>query len=180
MLINKYRIVGDVAYIELTKGQETMIDVADLEKTLIGKWHAIANMMGGYYAASSGPVYLHRWLLEAPKGMYVDHVNHNTLDNRRSNLKLCTNQENNTNRKGAFSSSKTGIRGVSDHKLPPYTRTSNRNIRKTSPDGMMYIFRCHCVTCKASKYFPHTEEGLEEAKAFSDAHYAAMKTSTEK
>ncbi len=160
MLVNKYRTNGQLAYIELTRGQVTVIDVSDLEKILALRWYAIPNIMGGYYAASSGPIYMHRFILDAPTGKYIDHINHDTLDNRRANLKLCTNQENNVNRNGAYKPSKTGIRGVSTHKC--------------KPSGLMYVFKCSCVTCKACKYFPHTEEGLEDAKAFAEAHYAAM------
>jgi HNH endonuclease len=165
MLVNKYHIEEDVAYIFLTKGQTTMIDVADLEKVLLYTWMASYNpTIDGYYCmrrtGTGGTMYLHRYLLDAPKGLTVDHINHDTLDNRQSNLRLVTNQKNNVNRNGAFSSSKTGIRGVSTHKC--------------KPSGLMYVFRCHCVTCKVTKYFPHTEEGLAAARAFSEAHYASI------
>ena len=43
-------------------------------------------------------VRLHRFLLSAPAGVFVDHVNGNQFDNRRSNLRLCTQQQNNWNR----------------------------------------------------------------------------------
>ncbi len=175
-LVNKHRIVGDLAYIELTKGQETVIDVVDLEHALTLRWSSKPHVMGGYYVMSrhkSRTIYLHRFVLNAPQGVYVDHINHDTLDNRRSNLRLCTNQENNANRDGAFTSSKTGIRGVSVHKHAPNKGT--RRHAHASPDSKMYVFRCHCVTCKATKYFPYTEEGLESARIFAEAHYAAMK-----
>lgn len=44
-------------------------------------------------------VYLHRFLLNAPSELFVDHINHDKSDNRRSNLRLCTHQENNMNQR---------------------------------------------------------------------------------
>lgn len=41
---------------------------------------------------------LHRLLMDAPKGVMVDHVNRNKLDNRRSNLRLCIRAQNHANR----------------------------------------------------------------------------------
>ena len=40
---------------------------------------------------------MHRLIMGDPRGIYIDHVNHNTLDNRRENLRLATNQENQRN-----------------------------------------------------------------------------------
>lgn len=42
---------------------------------------------------------LHRFLLDAPKGIQVDHKNGDTLDNRRENLRLATHSQNMMNRK---------------------------------------------------------------------------------
>lgn len=44
--------------------------------------------------------YLHRMIMSAPKGLTVDHINGDRLDNRRCNLRLCSNRDNNLNKKG--------------------------------------------------------------------------------
>lgn len=165
MLINKYTIKGKIAYIELTQGQVTKIDVEDLDRVLQYRWLASYNTtVRKYYVITrinGKTTYLHRFLMNAPRGVTVDHIKHDTLDNRKKKLRLVTNQKNCENRNGHYTTSKTGIRGVSTHKC--------------KPSGLMYVFRCHCVNCKIAHYFPHTKEGLEEARKLSEAHFAQLK-----
>lgn len=59
--------------------------------------------------------YLHRNIINAPKGMRVDHINGNTLDFRRSNLRLCTHAENKANTDKYINNS-SGFKGVCWHK----------------------------------------------------------------
>lgn len=44
-------------------------------------------------------ILLHRLIMDAPDGMVVDHRNHDTKDNRRENLRLCTHAENGKNKR---------------------------------------------------------------------------------
>lgn len=150
------RLELDAAYIELTKGQEATVDLADVPLLAQYRWHATPNAMGGYYAAtcapgSFSPLYMHRLILGAPKGRVVDHENHDTLDNRRSNLRLCGQRENLQNRRTANSNSTTGIRGVYIHHVKDRTYYNAR----------------HMVDGKSkTKNFPHTDEGKVQATAW--------------
>lgn len=50
----------------------------------------IGNKKSGFY-------YLHRWIMNAGAGEYVDHINRDKLDNRRSNLRITTQSMNRAN-----------------------------------------------------------------------------------
>ena len=58
---------------------------------------------------------MHRLVTKCPKGMVVDHINHNAADNRLSNLRICTQLDNSKNHK-VSKNNKTGITGVTWHK----------------------------------------------------------------
>lgn len=60
---------------------------------------------------------LHRYLMNCPDGLVVDHINGDTKDNRISNLRVVTQKENLKNRmdsikKPSKSNNKLGIRGL--------------------------------------------------------------------
>lgn len=54
---------------------------------------------------------MHREIMVAPSGQYVDHVNGNKLDNRRENLRMCSNSQNMANRR-APRVNRSGFKGV--------------------------------------------------------------------
>jgi hypothetical protein len=103
-----------------SKGREkarTVLDKTDFEVVLRSKWtlHTAGYVIGLTSPSARGMkdehrVYLHRWLLDAPDGMVVDHIDGDRLNNRRSNLRLLTLQESPQNQ---MSNNKTsGHRGV--------------------------------------------------------------------
>lgn len=88
---------------EKGKGKFAKVDDEDYDKVLsLGSWNYTP---AGYACHSSHrdmksiKTFMHRFIMEAPKGMEVDHINHDTLDNRKSNLRVCSHQSNSMNRK---------------------------------------------------------------------------------
>lgn len=101
--------------IRLADGRVALVDDDAPEWIFQRRWH-VSNRC--YVATSEGgrQRYLHRILMGEPPGLYVDHINHDTLDNQRANLRVVTNAQNMQNRRGANAGSVTGVRGVSWHR----------------------------------------------------------------
>jgi len=78
----------------------TLVD-PDIAKKLEGKNLYRVGKCGIYACFSHGGKYiqLHRFVMNNPKGMLIDHLNGNTLDNRRCNLRVCNYSENGLNRR---------------------------------------------------------------------------------
>lgn len=83
--------------IELSGGLRVLVSEEDYESVSVFKWYAHQSR-GCRYAArkptNDGIIYMHRFILECPEGMEVDHINGVTLDNRRENLRIVTHREN--------------------------------------------------------------------------------------
>lgn len=77
------------------EGKFAIVDDDIYEKYKNKKMHCTAS---GYIVLGRDKL-LHREIMNPPKGMVIDHKNHNTLDNRRNNLRICTQAENTRNRK---------------------------------------------------------------------------------
>lgn len=76
----------------------TFIDVDDVEKLRGHSWF-ITDYKNKTISTKINKknIKLHRFITNCPNGMVVDHINHNRLDNRKRNLRICTVKENNNN-----------------------------------------------------------------------------------
>lgn len=113
-------------FIPLTKGRVAVIDFADFESVRGFNWHT-KMYKGVPYAARTfydpeiyithgdngcrSTVLMHRQIAELMEFPDVDHVNRNTLDNRRINLRPCTRSQNCANQK-IRSTNTSGFKGV--------------------------------------------------------------------
>jgi HNH endonuclease/AP2 domain len=107
--------------IKLTQGQVALVDDEDYEKLSAFKWHAYFDPdIKSFYSKRNSltvngkrhSIIMHREIIHAVAGESVDHINHDTLDNRRENLRICSNVQNFSNRK-MRSDNTSGFKGVS-------------------------------------------------------------------
>jgi hypothetical protein len=104
--------------VPLTKNQLAIVDDEDFDRVNQWKWQAIPNRDKWYAKRSFNKngirvgVRLHRFIINAPCGMDVDHINGNTLDCRKTNLRICNNSQNAQNR-GKTKFNTSGYKGVS-------------------------------------------------------------------
>jgi hypothetical protein len=110
--------------IELTLGKTTIID--DEDKDLANmKWHTLNNPCNLYAVRSikrvngkRDSILLHRLILERKierklrNDEYVDHINRDSLDNRRQNIRIATNQQNQQNRRILLKKKTSKFKGV--------------------------------------------------------------------
>lgn len=99
---NQYMLIDDEDFVIISKLKlyanfhpiRQVFNASTSLKTKTGKWKT---------------VYIHRYLLNAPNNKQVDHINGNTLDNRRKNLRLATASQNQANK---MCYNKYGFKGV--------------------------------------------------------------------
>jgi hypothetical protein len=102
--------------IPLTRRKFCIVDKRDAQSIDQHNWYA-QHSRGSFYAyrrdKSEGRklIAMNREILKAPSGSFFDHINRDTLDNRRSNLRICTSPENLRN-SGPNARNKSGFKGV--------------------------------------------------------------------
>jgi len=106
-------------YITTSNGYKAIVDDEDYPEISKWKWYCGKTATGHLYIfrkdfKSDRLVYIHREVTGAEKGQIVDHINHDTLDNRRENLRLCTSSQNNRN--CIKNRRKKGYKGVYKHR----------------------------------------------------------------
>ena len=145
---NKYYFEDDILILEVNtiytnKTYKVLLDKEDLEKVKQYIWRISNN----YVIAKKGYIKLHRLITNCPDNLVVDHINHNPLDNRKCNLRVCTQEENAQNVEGKY------LRCVS------VTNRLNQTFKYYKVSFM------HAGKCKA-KYFPFNNEGLKKANEY--------------
>ena len=99
--------MNETAIIPLSRGFSCVIDAAEFP--LVGQLKWYVTFGGGYIPYATRKIRLdngrrmttmmHRIIMAAPGNLQVDHINGDSLDNRRANLRLCTASQNQANRR---------------------------------------------------------------------------------
>lgn len=156
---NNYIRAGDITYLEISKRDtnEKVYFIIDSEDGSIArryKWYAMfCPKRRMYYLESSSKIKYHRLITNCHSNLVVDHMDRDTYNNTKENLRVCTVAENNQNR---------------------YYPRLHRNPRKTNT-GVQYISKtgtCYRVSYQgvrkgfkslelAKVYLKELKEGLE-------------------
>jgi hypothetical protein len=111
VILTKDRAWGEV---DLTRGYRAKFDVADLD-VVVGKCWQYLHGYAVHSVVTPPQIRMHREILGLPPGRVpqVDHRNHDTLDNRRQNLRIVTNGQNQANRVKQVRLASSRYKGVS-------------------------------------------------------------------
>lgn len=88
----------NIGIIQLSKGKITILDLDDAIKFGIYNWSVLQTKTGWYSVRNEKSVdrtsqkmfYLHRLIMNCPDNLFVDHINGDTLNNKKSNLRIVT------------------------------------------------------------------------------------------
>ena len=98
----------------LTQGKIALVDDEDFEYLKWYRWHTLksqskSNLIPNYYARNISMGLMHRTILNPPDNMEIDHINGDTLDNRKENLRIVSKRQNLQNHHSPKSSVYPGV-----------------------------------------------------------------------
>lgn len=132
--------------IPLTQGKNAIVDFEDYERIMaMGKWHYTHKGYASKRKDMNGHSFMHRVIMNAPKNAQVDHIWGNRLDNRKENLRICTNSQNQYNSR-IQKNNKSGYKGVSWHKK---NKKWKAKIQLSGRDIHLGYFICPIEAAKA-------------------------------
>ena len=106
--------------IPLTQGKYAIVDPEDYTRLSIHKWHLVRSPRSDYASRSvtigyrrQRHVQMHRVIMNARPGQFIDHINHNGLDNRKANLRFASNAQNSWNKRKQRGNHSSKYKGVS-------------------------------------------------------------------
>jgi hypothetical protein len=103
--------------IPLSQGYAALVDDEDYEWLSHYRWRYNSKGYAVHYTRVNGErktVFMHRLILDAPRGLQVDHINRDRLDNRRANLRFATRSQNQANKERQKNNT-SGYKGVNWH-----------------------------------------------------------------
>jgi len=119
--IRQIRIVGNIAFVPLTRGYEAVIDAADVPLVNGFNWQAMVTSRSVYAQRTDRTdpkprsVRMHRTIVGEPAGLQVDHIDGDGLNNQRDNLREVTPSQNAKNQR-KHRDNTSDLKGVSFHK----------------------------------------------------------------
>ena len=106
-------IFADYASVDVGKNKVSLIDLDDVDKIKNNNWYIHKAGMVMSRISSDKHVKLHRYIMDFPTGKDIDHINHDKLDNRKSNLRICSHKQNARNTKKMIKETSSIYKGVS-------------------------------------------------------------------
>ena len=119
---NEISIENDIATMSLYDKKGNKIAETIFDSKYVDKNNSLKYVMG---TIDNKKVFLHRFILNSPSNKVVDHINGNTLDNRESNIRICTQANNSRNR--IYKTSKGKVPGI----YQQYGENGNYSVRIT-------------------------------------------------
>lgn len=117
---------NNVVFMRLTQGQICLLDEDDYMRREIkdyrwcakwdGKTKSFRAVRNDRSTGKHFTLAISRVIMNCPKGLVVDHISHDTVDNRRCNLRICSIAQNGQNRRRQRNSG-SGYKGVTFHNV---------------------------------------------------------------
>lgn len=96
---NQYYEQNGYMMCRVHSGEAFIIDVEDFEKANKYTWYITQGYPKAHISKTNKNIPIHNIIIDVPDGYLVDHINRDTLDNRKVNLRICTKQQNSFNSK---------------------------------------------------------------------------------